>query len=129
MGSLNKVQLIGHLGRDPEERSTAGGTRVSSFSVATNYAKPGSGSTEQLTEWHRIVAYGKLAETCNGYLHKGRLVYVEGSLHTRSWEKTPGQKQYMTEVVASRVTFLGPKPGGADGDGEESAGAEEGPAF
>ena len=128
MGSLNKVQLIGHLGRDPEERSTAGGTRVSSFNVATNYAKPGSSSNEQLTEWHRIVAYGKLAEACNGYLHKGRLVYVEGALHTRSWEKTPGQKQYATEVVATRVTFLGPKPGGG-ADGGESAGAEEGPDF
>ena len=127
MGSLNKVHLIGHLGREPEERSTAGGTKVSSFSVATNYIRPGSGNGEKLTEWHRIVAYGKLAETCNGYLHKGRLVYIEGSLQTRSWEKVPGQKQYMTEIVASRVTFLDNRQGGTGAEGE--AEAEEAPAF
>jgi len=127
MGTLNKVQLIGHLGHDPEVRATAGGTTVSTFSVATNYVKQTNGGNEKLTEWHRIVAYGKLAETCNGYLHKGRLVYVEGSLQTRSWEKTPGQRQFMTEVVAGRVIFLGPKPGGSDETA--SAEADAGPDF
>ena len=111
MGSLNKVLLIGHLGRDPEARATAGGTKVANFSVATNSVRTSNGATQAFTEWHRVVAFGKLAETCTGYLHKGRLVCVEGSLHTRSWEKTPGHRQYTTEVVASRVTFLGPRPG------------------
>ena len=111
MGSLNKVLLIGRLGRDPEARATAGGTNVSSFSIATDYIRNSNGTSEKQTEWHRVVAYGKLADTCTGYLHKGRLVFVEGALRTRSWEKAPGQKQYATEVVASRVTFLSPRPG------------------
>jgi single-strand DNA-binding protein len=127
MGSLNKVLLIGHLGRDPEARATAGGTKVSSFSVATNFTRNTNGTAEELTEWHRIVAYGRLAETCTGYLHKGRLVCVEGSLHTRSWEKTPGQKHYTTEVVASRVTFLGPKSG--DHGSSEPAESDPEPEF
>ena len=111
---MNKVLIIGHLGRDPELHMTAGGTQVSNFSVATNHIRPANGSPEKVTEWHRIVAYGKLAEQCNGYLHKGQLVCVEGSIHTRSWEKAAGQKQSATEIVASRVTFLSPKQGGTD---------------
>lgn len=104
MGSLNKVMLIGRLGRDPEERTTAGGTCVSSFSLATDTYR--GANTEKTTEWHRIVVFGKIAEQCNRYLHKGRLVCVEGQLQTRSWEKSPGDRKYSTEVVASRVTFL-----------------------
>lgn len=107
MGTLNKILLIGRLGRDPEERSTAGGTCVSKFSLATDNYHSGNG--EKTTEWHRIVAYGKTAETCNQHLSKGRLVCVEGSLQTRCWEKSPGEKHYFTDVVASRVTFLDPK--------------------
>jgi single-strand DNA-binding protein len=104
MGSLNKVMLIGRLGRDPEERATAGGTRVSNFTLATDSFRGNNG--DKTTEWHRIVAYGKAAELCNQYLTKGRLVLVEGSLHTRSWEKPPGEKHYTTEIVGSRITFL-----------------------
>jgi single-strand DNA-binding protein len=104
MGSLNKVMLIGRLGRDPEERATAGGTRVSNFTLATDTFR--GNNAEKTTEWHRIVAYGKAAELCNQYLTKGRLVFVEGSLHTRSWEKPQGEKHYTTEIVGSRITFL-----------------------
>jgi single-strand DNA-binding protein len=104
MGSLNKVMLIGRLGRDPEERTTSGGKSVSSFSLATNTYR--GANTEKLTEWHRVVVFGKIAEQCNRYLHKGRLVCVEGHLQTKVWEKSPGDKKYFTDVVASRVTFL-----------------------
>jgi single-strand DNA-binding protein len=104
MGTMNKVILIGRLGKDPEERTTAGGTRVSSFSLATDNYHGSNG--ERITDWHRIVVFGKIAEQCNQYLRKGRLVGVEGSLQTRCWEKSPGEKHYFTDVVASRVTFL-----------------------
>jgi single-strand DNA-binding protein len=118
MGTLNKVMLIGRLGKDPEERSTAGGTCVSKFSLATdNYY---SANGEKTTEWHRIVAYGKAAETCNQHLRKGRLVCVEGSLQTRSWEKSPGEKHYFTDIVASRVTFLDPKVGNSPNQAVEA---------
>jgi single-strand DNA-binding protein len=104
MGTINKVLLIGRLGKDPEERSTAGGTRVSNFSLATDTYH--GNNSERTTEWHRVVAFGKLAEQCNQYLKKGQLVCIEGSLQTRCWEKSPGEKHYFTEVIASRMTFL-----------------------
>jgi single-strand DNA-binding protein len=107
MGTLNKVILIGRLGKDPEERTTAGGTRVSSFSLATDVFRAGNG--EKTTEWHRIIGFGKIAEHCNQYLKKGRLVCIEGSLQTRTWEKSPGEKLHFTDVVAARVTFLDSK--------------------
>jgi single-strand DNA-binding protein len=109
MGTLNKILLIGRLGKDPEERTTATGTRVSNFSLATDSYHSGNG--EKTTEWHRIVAFGKTAESCNQYLRKGRLVCIEGSLQTRCWEKSPGEKHYFTDVVAARVTFLDSKGG------------------
>lgn len=109
MGTMNKVILIGRLGKDPEERTTAGGQRVSSFSLATDAFHGGNG--EKTTDWHRVIGFGKIAEQCNQYLKKGRLVCVEGSLQTRTWEKTPGEKHYFTDVVASRVTFLDSKGG------------------
>jgi len=107
MGTLNKVMLIGRLGRDPEERTTADGTCVSSFSLATDTYR--GANAEKTTEWHRVVVFGKIAEQCNRYLHKGRLVCVEGQLQTRAWEKSPGDKKFFTDVVASRVTFLDSK--------------------
>jgi single-strand DNA-binding protein len=107
MGTLNKVMLIGRLGHDPEERTTAGGTSVSSFSLATDTYR--GANAEKTTEWHRVVVFGKIAEQCNRYLHKGRLVCVEGQLQTRAWEKSPGDKKFFTDVVASRVTFLDSK--------------------
>jgi len=130
MGSVNRVFLIGRLGRDPDDRRTGGGTRVSNFSLATDqYRSDRNGGAEKLTEWHRIVAFGKIAEQCNQYLKKGRLVCVEGSLQTRSWEKPEGTKHYSTEVVAARVTFLDPKSLGSvslDGSTETS---DRDPAF
>jgi single-strand DNA-binding protein len=114
MSGLNKVLLIGRLGRDPEDRMTAGGTKVSHFSMATDQFRNVDGGTQKFTEWHRIVAFGKVAEQCNQYLKKGRLVFVEGTLQTRSWEKPPGDKRFMTEVIAARVNFLDSN-GGASG--------------
>jgi single-strand DNA-binding protein len=119
MGTMNKVILVGRLGKDPEERTTAGGTRVSNFSLATDTYHSGNG--EKTTEWHRVVVFGKVAEQCNQYLKKGRLVCIEGSLQTRAWEKSPGDKRYFTDVVASRVAFLDAK--GTNDNG--SAMAEE----
>jgi len=127
MGSINKVILIGRLGKDPEDRVTAGGTRVSNFSLATDQfrAAAGNGAAQKTTEWHRIVAFGKSAEQCNQYLRKGRLVCVEGSLQTRSWEKPPGEKHYTTEVVAARVTFLDSKTKGSPQNGDVVGEADE----
>jgi single-strand DNA-binding protein len=126
MGSVNRVILIGRLGKDPNDRMTGGGTRVSNFSLATNqFRSDATGITQKTTEWHQIVAYGKTAEQCNQFLKKGRLVCVEGSLQSRSWEKPPGEKHYTTEVIAARVTFLDAKTSGhpnrdeAAGDGED----------
>jgi single-strand DNA-binding protein len=107
---MNKVILIGRLGKDPNDRLTGGGTRVSNFSLATNQVRRDTtGTPQKTTEWHQIVAYGKTAEQCNQFLRKGRLVCVEGSLQSRSWEKPPGEKHYTTEVIAARVTFLDTK--------------------
>ncbi len=119
MGTINKVILIGRLGKDPEERTTAGGTRVSSLRLATDNYHSGNG--EKTTDWHNVVAFGKVAEQCNQFLKKGRLVCVEGSLQTRSYEKPPGDKRYYTDVIAARVTFLDSKGSGPSDDlAEES---------
>ena len=127
MGSMNKVILIGRLGKDPEDRVTTGGTRVSNFSLATHQFRPanGNGTAQETTEWHRIVAFGKAAELCLQFLHKGSCVCVEGSMQTRSWEKPPGERHYMTEVVASRVTFLDSK--GKDSPAHETVASETEP--
>jgi single-strand DNA-binding protein len=107
MVSLNKVMLIGNVGKDPEMRFTPGGSPVTSFSVATNrtFNTP-EGEKKQETDWFNVVAWNKLAEQCNQFLTKGKLVYVEGRLHNRSWDGADGQKHYRTEVIANQVTFL-----------------------
>jgi single-strand DNA-binding protein len=107
MASLNKVMIIGNVGNDPEMRFTPNGNPVTSFRVATNriYTTP-EGERKQETDWFTVVAWNKLAEQCNQFLNKGRLVYVEGRMHNRSWESQDGQKRFRTEVVANRVTFL-----------------------
>ena len=107
MAGLNKVMIIGNLGRDPEMRYTPNGAAVTSFSVAVNRRWTSQdGQQQDETEWFNVVAWNKLAETCNQVLGKGRLVYVEGRLRTRSWDGQDGQKHYRTEVVASAVQFL-----------------------
>src|SRR4051794_5509628 len=104
--TLNRVQLIGRLGGDPELRHTGTGLPVATFSIATNRQWPGKdGSLQEETEWHTIVAWDKLAQICSEHLTKGRLVYIEGRLHTRSWESN-GQKQQKTEIVASDMLIL-----------------------
>src|SRR5881296_3814268 len=118
--SLNRVQLIGNLTRDPELRYTPSGTAVCSFGIATNRSwTTDTGEKREETEFHRIVSWNKLAELCSQFLTKGRKVYVEGRLQTRSWDTPDGQKKYRTEVVAERVLFLdrtGGMPLPEDGD-------------
>jgi single-strand DNA-binding protein len=110
MASVNKVILIGNLGKDPEIRTTPQGTSLARFSVATTTTwKDASGVKQERTEWHDVVAWEKLAQICGEYLHKGKMVYVEGSLQTRSWEDQNGQKRYRTEIKASNVVMLSPR--------------------
>ncbi|MBA7708063.1 Single-stranded DNA-binding protein [subsurface metagenome] len=107
MASLNKVMIIGNVGSDPEMRFTPNGNPVTSFRVATNWMyTTADGERKQETEWFTVVAWNKLAEQCNQFLTKGRLVYAEGRLRTHTWESQDGQKHYRTEIVANRVTFL-----------------------
>jgi single-strand DNA-binding protein len=108
MGSVNKVIIIGNLGADPELRYTATGTAVANFNVATKDNWTGKdGSKEEKTEWHRIVAWGRLGEICGEYLSKGKQVYIEGKLRTRSWEDRDGNKRYTTEIMAQTMQMLG----------------------
>jgi single-strand DNA-binding protein len=110
MGSVNKVILVGNLGRDPELRTTPQGTPLARFSVATTTTwKDSSGARQERTEWHDVVAWDKLAQICGEFLHKGKMVYVEGSLQTRSWEDQNKQKRYKTEIKANNVVMLGPR--------------------
>lgn len=111
--SVNKVILVGNLGRDPELRYLPSGQSVVNFSVATTERFKGrDGQMKDQTEWHNVVVYGKPAEACGQYLKKGRQVYVEGKLTTRSWEAKDGSgKKYRTEIIALRVDFLGGRTG------------------
>lgn len=105
--SLNKVLIIGHLGRDPELRYTPSGRAVATFPVATNRTrKDEEGETQEETEWFNLVLWGRLAEIAHQYLTKGRKVYAEGRLQTRSWEDAEGQKRYRTEVVVEEMLML-----------------------
>jgi len=126
-GSVNKVILIGNLGRDPEVRYTPSGQAVANFTVATNEAwTDKAGQKQERTEWHRVVVWGKAAENCGEYLSKGRSVYVEGRLQTREWTNKEGDKQFTTEIVANPVggvVFLG---GGGERGSGRGAGASRG---
>ena len=115
MSGLNKAMIIGRLGRDPEIRYTPGGVAVANFSVATSeeWKDKESNEKKERTEWHRIVAFGKLGEICGEYLSKGKQIYVEGRIQTRSWEDKDGNKKYTTEIVASDVQFLDKKDSGS----------------
>lgn len=128
MRSVNKVILIGHLGRDPEKKYTSSETprAITNFTLATNESwNDRDGNKQERTEWHRVVVFGRLAEICAEYLGKGRQVYVEGRLQTRSWEDQQGSKRYMTEVVADNLVFLGRGEGGG-GDGYQDRGTAGG---
>ncbi len=113
MASVNKVILVGNLGRDPELRYTKSGQPVASFSIATTDSwNNKAGEREEHTEWHRIVVWGKAAENCGKYLSKGRSVYIEGRLQTRKWEDKDGHERQTTEINAQTVQFLGGGRGG-----------------
>jgi single-strand DNA-binding protein len=116
--SVNKVILVGRLGRDPELKYTASGTPFCRFSMATDdsWNDKGTGERQERTEWHNIVAWDRLAEICNQYLTKGRLVYIEGSLQTREWDDQEGNKKKMTEIRARDMVMLS-SGGAAEGSG------------
>lgn len=108
MSGVNKVIVVGRLGSDPEVKTIAQGQTVARLSVATSEVwNDKNGQKQERTEWHRIVVWGRQAENCGKHLSKGRQVYVEGRLQTRSWEDAQGQKKYSTEIVATSVQFLG----------------------
>jgi single-strand DNA-binding protein len=130
MASVNKVILVGNVGRDPELRYTQGGQPVASFSIATNERfKDKDGNWKDRTEWHRIVAWGRLAEICGEYLRKGRQVYVEGRIQTRDWEDKEGNKRQTTEIVILGMQMLGQRGeaggGSMGGDDRGSRGGDE----
>lgn len=107
--TVNKVTLLGRLGQDPEVRMTPNGQQVASMSLATSSKYKKDGQMQEETEWHRLVAWGKLAELAGKYLAKGKEVYVEGKLKTRSWEDQSGQKRYTTEIILNEIKFVGSK--------------------
>lgn len=130
MASVNKVILIGNLGKDPEVRFTPGGQAVANFSIATSDSwTDKSGQKQERTEWHRIVVWGKLAELCGEYLKKGRQCYIEGRLQTREWTDKENRKNYTTEVVANTVTFLGGRDGAGAGAGGGGGGGARGGGY
>lgn len=116
--SLNKAMIIGNLGADPEVRSTSSGTRVATLSVATSRSwTDRSGRDQERTEWHRVVAWERLAEICEEYLSKGDRVYIEGRIEYRQWEGQDGQTRYTTEIRAREMIMLGGRGAPADGKG------------
>ncbi|MGZ8258173.1 MAG: single-stranded DNA-binding protein [Methylotenera sp.] len=118
MASVNKVILVGNLGRDPEVRYMPNGEAVCNFSIATTDTwKDKAGAKQEKTEWHNIVMYRKLAEIAGEYLKKGRPVYVEGRLQTRKWQTKEGQDRYTTEIIADQMQMLGGREGGTSYDG------------
>lgn len=120
---VNKVILLGNLGADPEMKYTPNGTAVCNLRIATSESFKGQdGQWQERTEWHRVVVYGKTAENCGQYLAKGRQVYIEGRLTTRSWDDQSGQKRWMTEVVARDVQFLAGGAGGGPSQGGHGGG-------
>lgn len=123
MASLNKVHLIGNLGRDPEVRYTPNGNAVCNVSIATTrqWKNKDSGERQEETEWHRVVFYDRLAEIAGEYLKKGRPVYVEGRLKTRKWQDKDGKDQYTTEIVANEMQLLGSREGMGGGSGGGSS--------
>lgn len=130
MPSINKVILIGHLGRDPESRYLPSGETVCNFSIATSDAwkDKATGERKDLTEWNRISAFGRLAEVCGEFLKKGAMVYIEGSLRTRKWQDKDGNDRYTTEIRANEMKMLGGRAAQDGGDGRSVQDGGEGPA-
>lgn len=128
-GSVNKVILVGNLGADPELRYTGSGTPVCELRLATNESwTDKQGQKQERTEWHRVIVWGKTGENCSKYLSKGRQVYLEGRLQTRSWDDKEGNKRYTTEIIANDVQFLSSGGGGGGGArGGGGGGFEEPP--
>jgi single-strand DNA-binding protein len=127
MASINKVILIGNLGKDPETRYLPSGDAVTNITVATSETwKDKSGEKQEHTEWHRIAFFGKLAEIAGEYLKKGSPVYVEGRIRTRKWQDKEGQDRYSTEIVADRMQMLGSRGGGSESAAREPAAASGG---
>ena len=118
MGSVNKVILVGNLGKDAEVRYTTGGSAVATISVATTevWNDKSSGERQEKTEWHRVVIWGKTAENLKDYLTKGKQIYVEGRLQTRKWQDRDGNDKYTTEIRSDRIVLLGGRGGGGGGD-------------
>ena len=134
MSGVNKVILVGNLGANPEMRFTQAGQAVANLRLATTERwTDKSGQKQEITEWHRVVVWGKQAEICGQYLTKGRQIYVEGRIRTRQWQDQQGQKRYSTEIVAQTVQMLGPRTDrgpdevGATVPADEPMGAEAGP--
>ncbi|HDP25949.1 MAG TPA: single-stranded DNA-binding protein [Deltaproteobacteria bacterium] len=129
-GSINKVLLIGRLGKDPEMRFTPNGKAVTNFTLATNEVwTDQNGERQERTEWHRIVTWGKLAENCAKLLSKGKLAYVEGRLQTRQWDDRDGNKRYTTEIIANQMQILSPMDSAdRSGDAEPDFGPNNGVA-
>ena len=120
MGSLNKVLLIGNLGKDPELRYTPDGLAILRFSIATTeYFNDKSGSKNERTTWHNIVVFGKMGQSIANYLNKGKQVFIEGKINNRSYDDKEGNKKYITEIVATNIVLLGAK--GGTGSGAEAA--------
>jgi single-strand DNA-binding protein len=127
MASVNKVILIGNLGRDPETRYTADGAAITNITIATSdrWKDKASGEMKESTEWHKVAFFGRLAEIAGEYLKKGRPVYVEGRLRTRKWQDKEGQDRYTTEIVAENMQMLGSREGMGGGGAEFDGGSEE----
>jgi single-strand DNA-binding protein len=128
---LNKVMLIGNLGRDPEVRSTTSGQPVANFTLATSRRwKDKNGQRQEQTEWHYVVVWGKQAEIAGQYLTKGKQIYLEGRLQTRSWDdRQSGEKKYRTEVVCDNFQMLGTRGGGGGGPEADGAAPGGGPSY
>jgi single-strand DNA-binding protein len=129
MASVNKVILIGNLGRDPETRYTADGAAITNITIATSdrWKDKASGEMKESTEWHKVAFFGRLAEIAGEYLKKGRPVYVEGRLRTRKWQDKEGQDRYTTEIVAENMQMLGSREGMGGGAPEFDGGNDEQP--
>ena len=131
-GTVNKVIILGRLGQDPDVRTTASGTQVVNLNVATNELgrADDQGNRQDITEWHRVVLFGRTAEVAAQYLSKGSQVYIEGRLQTRKWQDQNGQDRYSTEIVGNEMQFIGGRPEGGNqgyGQGQSSGGFNQAP--